>query len=105
MTNDRKRRLRTILQALAAALTVAAGVQLGPLVDGLKAVGFDVTDLSGVDPATLGALATITGVLAGAFTKLHQALDKSRLRSPLQIAPVDETDTDTDDGHGAPAEA
>lgn len=82
MNNNAKRRVRTSLQTwLALVVTLAgvlAGVDVGPIQDALSAIGIPASELSDVlSPQAIASLATITGIVAGAVTRLHQAIDKN----------------------------
>lgn len=103
MNGNAIKRIRTALQASVAAALVVTAIDLGPLIDALKALHFDTTGLGVVDPATAAALVALLGVVAGLVTRAHQWLDKTRVPS-LAVPQVDEADPDTDDGHGAPAD-
>lgn len=81
------KRIRTALQALVAAALVVTAIDLGPLIDALKAVGFDTTGLGVVDPATAAAIVALLGIVAGAVTAVHQWLDKTRIPS-LAVPPA-----------------
>lgn len=89
------KRIRTALQALVAAALVVTAIDLGPLIDALKAIGFDTTGLGVVDPATAAAIVAILGIVAGAVTGIHQWLDRTKFPSlpvPADDPPAPEGD-------------
>lgn len=87
MGSNAIKRIRTALQAIIAGALIVTAIDLGPLIDALKALGFDTTGLGVVDPATAAAIVATLGVVAGLVTRLHQWLDKTKLPS-LAVPPT-----------------
>ena len=100
MNANRIKRIRTALQAMVSLAIVATAIDLGPLIDGLKAIGFDTTGLGLVDPATAAAIVGILGAVAAAVTRAHQWLDKTKIPSLAVPPAVDNANPDTDSNAG-----